>query len=363
MTDARLISADSHVNEPQDLWSRRVAAAFRDRAPRIERRDGMGDWFVADGILPFPVALGMAAPKAVEERTMLGTYDEGPAGGWDPDARIADQDADGVEAEVIYPTHGLLLFGLQDGAYQHACFAAYNEWLAEFTRAHPERLAGIGLISVEDVPAAVREVERIARLGLRGIMIPGDNPDPHYGDPRYDPLWAACQAHDLPISLHTLTGRRRVEAPDGLGLARYVGLIHNVQFTLATFILHRVLERFPGLKLVSAENDIGWIPHYVMRLDYAYNKHRHWCGQDELALLPSEYFRRQVWATFMDDRPGIHAREFYSVDRMMWASDYPHSDSTWPRSREIVERNLEGTTAEEKRKITRANASRLYGLG
>lgn len=267
MADERLISADSHVCEPKDLWTTRMAAPFRERAPRVEHRGATGEWFVADGILPYPVALGMAAPKEVDKRSMFGTYEEGRPGGWDPEARIADQDIDGVAAEVLYPTNALMLFALRDGPFQAACFTTYNDWVAEFTRAHPDRLAGIALVSVHDPAAAAREIERTARLGLRGIMVQGDNPEPHYGDPSYDPLWAACQAHSMPVSLHTLTGRKFVDAPKDLGLARYVGLIHMVQLTLATLIMHAVCERFPGLKLVSAENDIGWIAHYLMRLD------------------------------------------------------------------------------------------------
>lgn len=361
---ALLYSADSHVFEPQDLWTRRIASAFRDRAPKIVRKPETGDWLVADGVPPIAVALSIQAGRDIDKRSQYGLYEEARPSGWDPAARLADQDLDGVGAEVLYPSNALFLYSAPDISYQRACFDAYNEWLAEFVSYAPSRLIGVGLVSVVEVAEAVRQVERVAKLGLRGVMIQGENPAVHYGDRRYDPLWAACQDNGLPVTMHGLTygPGNRTAPPEEYGLAGYIGVPYMVEYSLATLLLFGVFERFPKLSVVSAENDIGWIAHFLARLDHAYTTHRAWSGQQRLSLLPSEFFKRQVWATFMDDPVGIFTRSFYSVDRIMWASDFPHSDSTWPKSLEIAARNLEGTTDAERAKVTRDNVRALYRI-
>jgi len=363
-----IISADSHVSEPADLWTTRIAAAFRERAPHLESRGEMGDFMVADGILPMPVGLGIAAPRDPKDYKFFGVkYEEARPGGWNPDERIKDQDIDGVSAEVLYPTLAMPMFGIPDSAYQHACFQAYNEWVAEFCRAHPSRLVGIGLISLADVTIAANEVARIAKLGLRGAMIRGDSPDEcPYGDPIYDPLWAALQDHNLPVSLHILTsGKRQSLNPGAQRTNPMIGVmtvIHYIQRSIADLIFNRVFERFPGLKVVSAENDIGWIAHYIGRMDHAYNRHRFWIGQGALQMLPSETFKQHVYATFMDDVAGIATRHLVGVDRLMWASDYPHSDSTWPESRSVLAKHFAGVPDAERRRIVSGNARALYGI-
>jgi uncharacterized protein len=363
-----IISADSHVSEPGDLWTTRIAAAYRDRAPHMEARGDMGDFMVADGISPMPVGLGIAAPRDPKDIKFFGVkYEEARPGGWDPDARLKDQDIDGVSAEVLYPTLTMPMFAIPDGGYQHACFQAYNDWLADFCRTHPQRLVGIGLISLHDIDAAVSEVARIATLGLRGAMIRGDSPeDCPYGDPHYDPLWAALQDHHLPVSLHILTsGKRQSLNPSAQAGSRMAGVmtvIHYIQRSIADMIFNRVFERFPKLKVVSAENDIGWIAHYMGRMDHAYNRHRHWLGQGPLQMLPSEFFKQNVWATFMDDVAGMATRHLVGVDRLMWASDYPHSDSTWPESQAVLAKHFAGVPDGERRRIIADNARALYGI-
>jgi len=334
----------------------------------MENRGELGDFMIADGILPLPVGLGIAAPRDPKDYKFFGVkYEEARPGGWDPDQRLKDQDIDGVSAEVLYPTLAMPMFGIPDGTYQHACFQAYNDWLADFCRAHPTRLVGIGLVSLFDIDAAAQEVERIAALGLRGAMIRGDSPEEcPYGDPRYDPLWAALQDHDLPVSLHILTSGKRQSlnpsAPRSNPMAGVMTVIHYVQRSIADLIFNRVFERFPRLKVVSAENDIGWIAHYIGRMDHAYERHRHWMGQGPLQTLPSEMFKQHVYATFMDDVAGMATRHLVGVDHLMWASDYPHSDSTWPESRQVLAKHFAGVPEGDRRRIVGENAKALYGI-
>ena len=372
MSEPRLISADSHVNEPGDLWVERIDKAFRDRAPRVvESLPGQkpGAYFVLEGIPPIHLAQGTGAGKKPEELPKFfqnSTYEDRRAGGWDPAERLKDMDLDGVEADVIYTTLGFRQFWFTDGALQRACFRVYNDWLADYCAYAPKRLAGLALISLHDVGEGVKELERCVARGLKGALIWASPPeDKPYSSTLYDPFWAAAQALGVPISLHSITGmgaesRLAIKQP----LDRYVRstvLCHEVQRTLVVLIFSGVLERFPDLKIVSAENEVGWLPFFLQKLDQAQEEYRY-LYPAPLTLKPTEYFRRQVYATFIDDAVGVANREFIGVPNIMWSSDYPHTVSTWPHSREVVERDFKGVPEDEKRLIVRENVARLYGL-
>src|SRR5215831_2448703 len=317
MPDLRLISADSHVMEPLGFWEERLDQKFRDRAPKVvQRPDGKGLLFTAPDINPFPVAGGFGIGKSgaeLKEHLKKG-YEAARPSGWDPAERIKDQDVDGVEAEVLYTTLGMPLFGLRDAELQHACFSLYNDWLADFCSHEPKRLVGIALISLADIPKGVRELERCAKRGLKGAMIWGSPPEDRPCDsPLYDPLWQVASELGMPLSLHIGTGmgRESRSAGDALNPERprssigqlYANVIHEIQRSLTAIIMGGVLERFPNLKIVSAENDVGWIPHYMFRLDHAYEKFGA-LMDSVLRMKPSDYVRRQMWATFQDDPVG-----------------------------------------------------------
>jgi predicted TIM-barrel fold metal-dependent hydrolase len=311
----------------------------------------------------------MGAGKTPEELPTFfesSTYKDARPGGWDPAERVKDMDLDGVEADVIYTTLGFRQFWLTDGTLQRACFRVYNDWLADYCAYAPNRLAGLALISLYDVAEGVKELRRCAARGLKGALIwvspPADRP---YSSPDYDPFWAEAQDLGMPISLHSITGmgpesRLAIKNP----LDRYVRstvLCHEVQRTLVVLIFSGVLERFANLKLVSAENEVGWLPFFLQKLDQSQEEYRY-LYPAPLKLKPSEYFRRQVFATFIDDPVGVASREFVGVENIMWSSDYPHTVSTWPHSREVVERDFKGVPEGEKRQMVRENVARLYGL-
>jgi uncharacterized protein len=139
-------------------------------------------------------------------------------------------------------------------------------------------------------------------------------------------------------------------------------VIHYIQRSIADLIFNRVFERFPRLSVVSAEKDIGWIAHYIGRMDHGYDRHRHWMGQGALQMRPSETFKEHVYATFMDDVAGMATRHLINVDRLMWASDYPHSDSTWPHTKKVAEEIMKDLTQEQVNKVCRGNAIKLLQL-
>jgi predicted TIM-barrel fold metal-dependent hydrolase len=371
MPQERIVSADSHVIEPPDVWTARIEHRFADRAPHVvkEFNGHAGDYFVAEGMQPLAIAAFAVAgvnPREFKHKMREGYANVRP-GGWDPVERIKDQDRDGVTAEVIYPSFGMRLFQLEDGELRKACFRAYNDWLAEYCSYDPHRLAGIATIALDDPVTGTEELARVAAKGLKGAMIWGEAPaEAPYNDPVYDRFWAVAQDAGVPISLHVVTERRSTPAPDPKKVSimkHYVTMHHGIERSLVDLILGGVLERFPKLKIVSVENDIGWIPHLLQRADHAYDRYRFLERDGAVPNPPSYYFRRQVYATFQDDRVGIVTRELVGVANLMWASDYPHSDSTWPNSQEVIARDFAGVSEHDRRMITADNAAALYGVG
>ncbi len=361
MGDFGIISADSHVLEPPDLWGEYIEPRYRERAPHM-LREGDADLFVIEGVDPMPIGNQSAAGVAPEEMRQNSSFEEVFRGGWNPEARVRDMDTDRIDVEVLYPSFCMGLWKAPDVEYQLACMRAYNDWMADFVAGRTERLVGLGLIPLDDIDAAVRELQRAAGKGLKGACISAVPPeDRPYSDPVYDPFWAAAQEARLPLSLHVFTGKRAEMGSDFL--TGYALLPHWIQGTVGSMISNGVLERFPELRMISAELDIGWIASFLRRLDHAYVTHRHWSGAGaSLTMLPSEYFHRQVYATFMDDQPGIQTRYQAGLENLMWSSDYPHPDSTWPHSVEVIERLFKDLPEAEKRMLVHDNAAGLYGL-
>jgi predicted TIM-barrel fold metal-dependent hydrolase len=374
MAELRLISSDSHVSEPPDLWVERVDQKYRDRAPKVVLNpEGQeGAYFVYEGFPPHNLAIGLGAGRTPEELAAFlktGTYADARPGGWDPSQRLPDMELDGVEAEVLYTTLGFRLFWLKDAGLQQACFRVYNDWLAEYCSYAPRQLKGLALISLYDPQEGARELVRCAKLGLKGAMIwcspPADQP---YSLPLYDPFWAAAQDLDMPVSLHAITGMERIPWEYGAEqrAMRPTVTPHEIEKSFSILILSGVLERFPRLKIVSAENNCGWLPYYLQRVDRAFRRFgpsgtaTPW--PTKLTLTPSEYFQRQMYCTFIDDPFGVASRHWIGVDNLMWSSDYPHTASTWPRSRAVIERDFKDVSEEEKWKIVRGNVAKLYGF-
>jgi predicted TIM-barrel fold metal-dependent hydrolase len=361
-----IISADSHITEPPGTYVDRIDKKYKDVAPKMVRNDKIGDMFVIDGMKsPVPMGLVAAAGKPPEEIRITGVlFEELHRGGWDPEARLADQDRDGVAGEVIYPTVGMVLCNHPDFDYKKACFDAYNLWIAEYCDAHPDRLYGIGQTAVRSPEEAVEDLRRIKALGLRGVMMPGEPQLEDYDSPIYDPLWDAAVDLELPLSFHILTGRsdtlqQKVRGPKMNG---FLSVIRGCQDIMGTFVLGGVFERNPELKIVCVEADAGWVPHYMYRMDHAYKRHRHWLPAGTLSKLPSEYFREHIYVTFQDDWVAFRMTDMCNPRRLMWANDFPHSDSTWPWSQDMLKEHTQQLTADERDWILHDNVSELYGL-
>ena len=369
-----IVSADSHLLEPGDLWEKRLDRKYRENSPRVAPNDKGILLFSAPGVRPFPVAagfgMGMNGEQLFKHMSEAKGYESAPAGGWDPLARLKDQDIDGVTAEVMYTTLGMPLFGMNDLELQAACFRVYNDFVKEYCSGAPQRLYGVCLVPLTDIAQAVKELERCGANGFRGAQIWGVPPaDRPYWDTDYDPFWAAAQDLQMPLSLHVATGKSFNEAPrqqekplpKAQMLMTRMNTIHDVQKSMWQFVFGAVFDRFPNLKIISAEHDAGWAAHMVHRMDRQYEK---WAGANEKNLKhqPSDYFRRNVMITFQDDPVAGITAKFYGEDNFMWGSDYPHSDATWPHSRDAIARSMAGVPQDIREKITSRNAAKLYRM-
>ncbi len=360
-----IISADSHVCEPPSIFAERIDRRFRDRAPKLVHDEKRGDIIVVDGSKrPIPLALISAAGKAPEELSATGAVFENlHKGGWEPHARLADQDADGVAAEVIYPSVGMEICGVPDLDYKKACMDAYNLWLAEFCAAAPERLIGLGQTAMRTPQEGIADLRRIKELGLRGVMLPGIPGVEDYDSPLYDPFWQAAIDMELPLSFHILTSREDLRLLNrGSKLGSFLNLIRGNQDIMSMLVFGGVFMRNPQLKIVCVEADAGWAPHFMYRMDHAYKRHRHWMREGELERLPSAYFREHIYLTFQDDYSAFQVKHLLNLERIMWANDYPHSDSTWPWSQELIADAMADLSEAERERVLHDNVAHLYQL-
>ena len=374
MPNYRMISSDNHVAEPEDLWTSRLESKFRDRAPHIEHREN-GDFWFCDGITLGSLSAGGAnVGLRFEEQDKLRLsnikIDEVRPGGYIPEEHVKDMDIDGIDVSIVYPTFGFFLFRLADNELLTSLFRTYNDWLAEFCKPFPKRIKGIAMINVDDVQGSVKELERCAKLGLAGALIT-DYPlaGGGYYLPDYDILWAAAQDLGMPLGLHVLSERPGQDTSTNfdIGFERPAALTnadHWARMCLADMIFTGVFERFPKLQMGAIEFELSWVPYFLDRLDFNYNQRssRNEIYRFKDDLVPSDFFHRNVFLGFQEDGLGIKLRDSIGVDQILWGSDYPHTESTFPRSRQILEEILVDCTEEEKAKIAGGNAARIYNL-
>ena len=374
----RVVSADDHIDLqwlPRDLWQKRVPAAYRERAPKvIDTADGP-TWVCSDDRWDSWGGRRGAAGAQGGRRNALergGVLEPGVLRPTTTALRLADMDRDGVDATVMYgPIVPLLI---KDADLRRACYRAYNDWLAEFCATAPERLIGAGLIPIDDPGTAAEEVRYLARIGLRTGMFLAARVEPPLWDEVWEPLWEAGADTGVAIGFHLGGGLRTVafsgpkaNHAGNMGV-RVACSAMQMDEALAAVIFCGALERHPRLKIVLAETGIGWLPYIIERMDDAYDKfvdaQDFWrtYGGLRLSMPPSGYFRRQIWATFQTDHVGMRLIDVLGPDRVMWASDYPHADSTWPHSQTAIEQHFKDTSAEVRRLITCDNARKLYGL-
>jgi predicted TIM-barrel fold metal-dependent hydrolase len=297
-----------------------------------------------------------------------GLYDDGRKGIrrlTDPELRLKDQERDGVQAEVLYGILGASM-RLHDDEAATEMLRIYNHWLGDFCRTHPDHYAGLASIPSHDIGAAVAEIQRVARDGvLRGLDI-ANRPDiPPFWDPCWNPLWEIAEEAKLPVHLHTIGGTlpdlRKLEHK--VGRAAFATTISSFQMymsiPLMAIIFAGVLEHHPALRMVIGESGIGWIPYILDHMDLEWEDQ---FKDLDLKMKPSDYWRRQCYATYQSDRIGIKLLDEIGEDNIMWGSDFPHPDGIWPDSQEYIQRELGHLPPATRHKIVCGNAARLYGF-
>lgn len=369
MPNERIISADSHVNPPKDLWTRSAPQKLRERAPRVESTP-QGDFWIVDSEVKGGIGLDASAGRKPEDFQAYGlTYKDMRPGSYDPAARLADMELDGVDAELLY-FGGPVTQYPKDAELRGYVIRTYNDWMKELSDAAPGRLVGLGHVPLLEVDEGMAELERIAKLGLRGFHVdpfPDERGGKPLHDPAYEPFWALVAETGLPISFHIVGARKHNVAETFMnptpGVKETFIAITPISIceVVSTLVFTGVLARHPKLNFVLVECGIGWIPYFVERMDQTFEKHRFWT-KSIVTEKPSSYWYRQGHATFIRDLAGVAARHRAGLRNIMWSTDYPHSDSTWPKSRAALAEHFADVPAEERRLIAGGNCARLYHL-
>ena len=374
MTD-RVISADDHIDVqwmPQDAWTARVPKAWKERAPHVIPTD-KGPFWDCDGQNwgPWGKVSGrhVAGRRWAIER--FGDFAEDVVPPSDPKLRLADMDRDGIGASVMYGPVGPL--NVADPELRRLCYRTYNDWLTDFSANSPHRLIGVGLLPGDNPQQAIQELERLAKAGSKHVSVNAARANPPVYDDVWEPFWAAAEEIGLPIGFHLPGSQRQRTGSTGtkpivMAALGYVDVALSLMDPLIGLTFAGVFERHPRLKIVLAEAGLGWVPYVLDRMDHGFEAFEaandYWKdrGGINLSLQPSEYFKRQVWLTFQDDIAGLKLLDILGQDKVMWASDYPHPDSTWPHSQQVIERQMTAITPELGNKILRENAQALYSL-
>jgi predicted TIM-barrel fold metal-dependent hydrolase len=384
-----IIDADTHMNEQPDLFTARFPSHLRDRAPRIVDVPKGKAWQWDSGRRSSITPLCNAAGKSPLTWTLFSDgYDSTfRPGAWDPQARLEDMALDMVDAHVLFPTYLLTGSGnlSHDRDVQIACVQAYNNWISEFASFDTDRLIGVALVPATGVEDAIAEARRAAQLtGVHGILLsawPNGSDDPDH--PVDDAFWSVIEELDLAIIIHVGFAEggeveTAGEAADAAHKSEDSGETDRVAtITLAMLnperqavstipilghlILGGVLERHPRLRIGFAEVGAGWVPFFLEQTNDNFSRHRFWTNT-KLPMMPSEYWYRQCFTTFQQDRYAVRNRDLVGVRTMLWSSDYPHTGADWPNSHTGIANQLHGVPEAEQRLILTENVCRLYGL-
>ena len=386
----RIISGDSHLEVPPDRWTHRVPSKYQNVVPRLERQATGGDAWVVEGEPPHEVAFDLYGGKGRDVWQPYGQNYEGTSGTGSPEQRLLEQDKDGVDAEILYPNQAggprLWRSIKDDGAYC-AVIRAYNDWVGEeYCVVAPDRLIGLGLIPWSSIYDALAELKHCADMGLKGIVLGGFPNGSGHPTPEDDRFWSAALDMKMPITVHidfdrgpnsngpmnTLTYPLQPAdvvanlGPMG-GMVEQVGRFGRAGATnIVQMVLSGVFDRFPDLKIFWAENQIGWVPFFMETADVRYKRHIHWAerllGFKPLQRPPSEYIREHCLWGFQQDRAGVELRHHMGVDRIIWASDFPHQESDWPDSMETLDWNFKDVPANERYKMVAGNVIDFFNL-
>ena len=356
-----VVDADGHILEPLDLWDKYIDPKFRDRAPRIVKGDNgkerlvIEEHMVGDRRIGIGRIGGVGARQGIVAADTL-EYKDGKPGGFDPHKRIPDMDADGIDAVFLYPSLGLFSGAIHDPQLAAAVCRAYNRWLGDYCKPYPDRLFGVAMLPLQDVDLAIAEM-RFAKkeLGFRGGFL---RPNPYDGKminhPDFEPFWAAAEDLDFSIGFHEGASSGMptvgVDRFEGRGAQHIISHTMEMMLACLAVIWGGVCEKHPKIRIGFLESGGGWIAPWLDRMD------RHFDDQgfndSGLKTRPSELFRRNCWISFEPVEGSLKVlADYVGPNKIMWATDYPHSDGFFPGAPDMVRERLKGTSAETARGI------------
>jgi len=373
-----IVDADAHVNPSHDMWADYLPESLRAHAPQVEHGDDC-DYIVFEGKRRKVNLISAQAGRKGEDFKMEGRVADARAGGWMPKARIADMDEDGIDTAILFGGGPL---GTSNIELFTASFAAYNNWLADFCAYDPKRFVGVGYIPMQDVDAAIAAMRDCVKRGLKAINIPafpmkkldsiksnesqtmaltGDvTGDRSYADAEFDPFWKAACDLGVPLTIH-LGGRAVRFTEPKFFLSDLLMSKFGMAEPIAIMIYGGVFQRFPDLKLASVESGVGWFAFAANYMDETWHKQRHWVNS-VIDKPPSYFMDRNIYGSFIHDRVGILTRDMPGAGNIMWSSDYPHSETTYPHSMEKIEELFAGVPEADKNMIIGGRAKALYNL-
>jgi len=373
------ISADCHLDlpwMPPDLFTSMASKEMKDRMPYVVETDEGPKWTSKNGAnFGFKNGVGPGGAKYVKGKhhrvdvmADTGLYEDGAKDVRrvsDPHLRIKDLDRDGVDAEVIYGILGASS-RLNDRDASNEMLRIYNDWLKEFCSHYPDRHIGLACLPYGDIDAAVKEIHRVAKLGLRGLELSCSWDMEPMWHPMWEPLWKAVNDVQLPLHFHTfptVPNDLISKHPGRVGRSVFFSVVSSFQMNLinilAAVMAANVFERYPNLRIAFGESGCGWIPYALDRMDFEWEDRFTDLG---LKMKPSDYWRRQCKATFQFDRIGAKLIDDMGAETLMWGSDYPHGDGVWPNSTQYIKEQFAEVPADVTRMITCTNAGKFYGL-
>jgi predicted TIM-barrel fold metal-dependent hydrolase len=368
--DLVLVSVDDHIIEPREMFDAHIPERYRDRAPRVLTDDDGSEYWLFEDERAAYMGLNAVAGCPPEEYGLNPTrYDQMRKGCYDVDERVRDMNANGVLGSLNFPTFphfcGQLFARQQDKELSLAVVRAYNDWhIDEWCGAHPGRFIPCGITPYWDPNLMAEEVRRIADKGCHAVTF-SENPEklghPSLHSDHWAPFWEACQENEVVVCLHIgSSSSLLLTASDAPADVMISITPMNSFLALNDLMWTSIFKNFPRIKIAMSEGGIGWIPYALERMDYVYEHHHSWTGADFGGRRPSDVYRDHIVTCFIDDAAGLELRHRVGVDSITWECDYPHSDSTWPHSPELLSKSLSGIPDDEVEKMTHLNAMRVF---
>jgi uncharacterized protein len=384
--DYKVISADSHLDLNPEVWTHRVPAKWRDRAPKRVVMENGSDAVSCDGGEPNTIGITRNVGVPFEEMPFVVPKFSEPVGNGTPEQRLREQDQDGVDAEVMFTWADQMFRNAKDDELYLALVYAYNEYLAEeYMSVAPDRLLPQGTIPTTNVDDAVQELEHCAKIGLKGVTLVTFPSGHGYPSPEDDRFWAAAIDLQMALAKHgggrfggfgartrndpSFVYPRVIESPDNHktdALSLLFSNSHSTPFGPMQLAYAGVFDRFPKLQIFFAETMAGWLPFSLFMLDDNYRRYqpmmRHFWGLDDLERRPSEYMREHTqWGTLYDP-VGVQQRDAIGTDRIMFSTDFPHAAGDWPNTNQVIEDMFAGVPEDEKHAMLAGNAARFWHL-